>query len=252
MREIFVEQAFDDQSSVLITGSTGFVGKVLVEKLLRQCKGIKNIYILLRAKKGEGIEKRFENFKNLIIFNKLKKIDPNALNKLRAIEGDLMERNSGISESDEEHLRKNINFIIHCAASVKFDEQLKVALQMNFISTRNMLNLGERCENLKAFVHCSTAYSNTNQKVIYEKIYEPIFDYKHIITLVENNRDDELQVISETALQTFPNTYIFTKNLAEKLVSEYTHLPISIVRPSIICPSLNEPEIGWVSFRLIF
>ncbi|KAG8247252.1 hypothetical protein J6590_064798 [Homalodisca vitripennis] len=38
--------------SILITGGTGFMGKVLLEKLLRACPGIKCIYILCRAKRG--------------------------------------------------------------------------------------------------------------------------------------------------------------------------------------------------------
>lgn len=36
---------------VLVTGVTGFVGKVLVEKLLRGCRGIKTVYVLIRKKK---------------------------------------------------------------------------------------------------------------------------------------------------------------------------------------------------------
>ena len=35
--------------SVFITGATGFMGKVLVEKLLRSCPGIERIYLLIRA-----------------------------------------------------------------------------------------------------------------------------------------------------------------------------------------------------------
>ncbi|KAG5680580.1 hypothetical protein PVAND_010077 [Polypedilum vanderplanki] len=245
MREIFVEKSYENQS-VLVTGGSGFIGKVLIEKLLRQCKNIKHVFILLRSKNGEGIEKRFENFKNLIVFNKLRKSNPKVFEKLRAIEGDLMEENAGLSKSDEEYLKKNLNFIIHCAASVRFDEPLKKALKINTLSTRDLLNLAEKCENLKAFVHVSTAFSNTNQSVIYEKIYEPICDYKHVVKLAENNEDEELNKILQNALQVFPNTYIFTKNLTEKLVSDYTHLPISIVRPSIVCPSHIEPELGWI------
>jgi alcohol-forming fatty acyl-CoA reductase len=250
MREIFVANAYADQS-VLVTGATGFLGKVLVEKLLRDCPQIKKIYILLRAKKGDSLEKRFENFKNLIIFKELKEKNPNALNKISAINGDFMEKNSGISESDFEHLSKNLNYIIHCAASVKFDEPLKVAIRMNTMSTKHMLHLAEKCNSLKAFVHVSTAFSNTNQEVIYEKIYEPICDYKNVISLVERDMDDEVAVINAMALKTFPNTYIFTKNLTETLVSDYSHLPVTIVRPSIVCPSFSEPYIGWVNCILV-
>ena len=46
--------------SVFLTGGTGFIGKVLVEKLLRGCPGLKNIYFLIRPKKGLSCEERLE------------------------------------------------------------------------------------------------------------------------------------------------------------------------------------------------
>ncbi len=45
--------AFYVGRSVLITGATGFMGKVLVEKLLRSCPGIRSIYLLMRPKRGQ-------------------------------------------------------------------------------------------------------------------------------------------------------------------------------------------------------
>ncbi|GLV34114.1 uncharacterized protein CBL_00043 [Carabus blaptoides fortunei] len=44
-----------------------------------------------------------------------------------------------------------------------------------------------------------------------------------------------------------PNTYTFTKRLAETLVNEYgKDLPIAIIRPSIVIPTIKEPFPGWV------
>lgn len=44
-----------------------------------------------------------------------------------------------------------------------------------------------------------------------------------------------------------PNTYTFTKALAESLLAtEATELPVAIMRPSIVSASLNEPYPGWV------
>jgi len=37
---------------ILVTGATGFCGKAIVEKLLRECSSLKKIYILLRHKKS--------------------------------------------------------------------------------------------------------------------------------------------------------------------------------------------------------
>lgn len=44
-----------------------------------------------------------------------------------------------------------------------------------------------------------------------------------------------------------PNTYTITKSMAEQMAIEYHHkLPITIVRPSIVTCSLEEPFPGWV------
>jgi len=44
---------FFERGRVLITGSTGFMGKILVEKLLRVCPGIEEMNLLIRVKKGK-------------------------------------------------------------------------------------------------------------------------------------------------------------------------------------------------------
>lgn len=55
---------FYKNSNVLITGATGFLGKVLVEKLLRSCNGIQSVNILIRSKKGLKVEERLKDFIN--------------------------------------------------------------------------------------------------------------------------------------------------------------------------------------------
>ena len=55
---------FYEGKTVFLTGGTGFIGKVIVEKLLRSCPDLKNIYFLIRPKKGltcdERMKKMFE------------------------------------------------------------------------------------------------------------------------------------------------------------------------------------------------
>lgn len=53
-------QEFYRDSSVFVTGATGFIGLTLVEKLLRSCPHIKRVFILLRGKNGKTALQRFE------------------------------------------------------------------------------------------------------------------------------------------------------------------------------------------------
>ena len=48
--------------NVFMTGATGFMGKVLVEKLLRSIPGIGTLYCLVRPKRNKTVEERKEEF----------------------------------------------------------------------------------------------------------------------------------------------------------------------------------------------
>lgn len=52
---------------IFITGGTGFMGKVLIEKLLRSCSGLNRIFILLREKKSKTIEDRLKEMQQLAV-----------------------------------------------------------------------------------------------------------------------------------------------------------------------------------------
>lgn len=60
---------FYSDKTIFITGGTGFLGICLIEKLLRSIPDIKNIYLLLRPKKGKQIDERLEEFKKNSVRN---------------------------------------------------------------------------------------------------------------------------------------------------------------------------------------
>ena len=43
---------------VFITGATGFMGKALLETLLRTCPDVGHIYVLIRPKRGKDVSHR--------------------------------------------------------------------------------------------------------------------------------------------------------------------------------------------------
>jgi len=55
---------FFEGKGVFITGATGFLGKTLVEKLLRSCYHVDKIYLLMRAKKGKSPGERLDELTN--------------------------------------------------------------------------------------------------------------------------------------------------------------------------------------------
>lgn len=52
--------AFFAETVILLTGATGFLGKALLEKLLRSCPRVATIFILIRPKKSQTVEERFK------------------------------------------------------------------------------------------------------------------------------------------------------------------------------------------------
>lgn len=63
--------------------------------------------------------------------------------------GDVTEHELGISESDQNTLIKNVSIVFHSAATVKFDEALKLSVTINMVGTKQLLNLCHRMHNLE-------------------------------------------------------------------------------------------------------
>lgn len=58
--------------NIFITGGSGFIGKILIEKLLRSCPQIGTIYILIRSKKGKSGAERVQELIDTPVRNKTK------------------------------------------------------------------------------------------------------------------------------------------------------------------------------------
>ena len=96
-------------------------------------------------------------------------------------------------------------------------------------------------------MHVSTAYANCDRQHINEEVQNVPLNPEKLIEAVEWMEDDLLDFITPKVIKLKPNTYTFTKELAESLiVQECKDLPCTIVRPSIISSSWREPFPGWI------
>jgi alcohol-forming fatty acyl-CoA reductase len=229
---------------IFITGGSGFMGKVLIEKLLRSCPDIKAIYILLRPKKGKSIKERLKVITDLPLFEPISNHSPKLLQKLVAVEGDVTELELGLSKSDITRM-KNVSIIFHSAASVRFDDSLQYAVFMNTRGTREIMQFAKGLRNIKVIMHVSTTYSHPELKFVGEKIHEPYVSWQKTIKICEKMDEEVLNMMTPKYTTYMPNTYTFTKALAEQVVDDHKNeLPLLIFRPSIVISSMKEPFPG--------
>ncbi|XP_025191043.1 putative fatty acyl-CoA reductase CG5065 [Melanaphis sacchari] len=240
--------------NIFITGGTGFMGKVLIEKLLRSCPGIKNIYVLMRHRKNKCITTRVKDMLTLPLFDRINTEQPGvAEKKIIPVLGDMSEINLGISDDDYDMLVRNVSIVFHVAATVRFDEPLQEAIIKNVRGTREVVKLSGQMKNLIVFLHVSTTYCNCNRVYVDEKVYESPISWQDAISIAENLDPKLSEIFSKKFLGSFPNTYTLSKLLAEQIIKDKSnrsdhnsYMPMVIFRPSIVISSVEEPVAGWI------
>ncbi|KAL6426748.1 hypothetical protein ACFW04_009232 [Cataglyphis niger] len=201
----------------------------------------------MRAKRGHSFDSRLEDIFKLPLFQRIRTEKPQILKKVIPLNGDICSDNLGLTNEQREHLINEVNVVFHCAATLRLEAKLKDAVEMNLIGTKRVLNLVKEMKHLQAFVHLSTAFCHVDQKELGERTYDSPDDPHDVMRLVQWLDEDSTDLITPTLLHPHPNTYTYTKRLAETLVAnEYPNLPCCIARPSIVIPSYTEPMPGWV------
>ncbi|XP_070505179.1 putative fatty acyl-CoA reductase CG5065 [Chironomus tepperi] len=152
----------------------------------------------------------------------------------------------GISKEDQQILKNKVSIVMHSAATIDFNEPLKIAVNTNLRSIRELLNLAKDMKNLKSFVHISTAYANWFERDVKEQVYPTLYDPDDIIELANRLPDETVNKMTPILLGKHLSTYTFTKTLAENLIKREKHLPVIIIKPSLVGASLSEPHIGWI------
>lgn len=230
---------------VFLTGVTGFVGKVVLETLLRQ--GVERVTVLVREstdRKGtvSSAQERFTKVSQAACFANL---EPGWTRRVDVLSGDLEKPDCGLSVTDANKVRRHVTHVVHCAASVEFDLPVSQAASANIRSMLGVLELTKTCPKVVAMVDVSTAYVSVwNPGPIEEKLaHLP----KPASELYEGFQKTEGDGREWLALTGHPNTYTLTKSVAEHLISERRgHVPVVIVRPSIVSASHRTPFPAWL------
>ncbi|XP_059056959.1 putative fatty acyl-CoA reductase CG5065 [Achroia grisella] len=232
---------------VLITGASGLMGKVLIEKLLYSVPDIGCIYGLIRSKRGKSPESRIEDMWKLPLFSRIRDEKPHVMKKLIPVSGDILYDNLGIEEKSLNELYSEVSVIFHFAASLRLEAPLKEGLDMNTKGTLRVIEVAKNMKNLAAFVHLSTAFCYPDYHRLAEKVHDPPADPHEVLRAANWLTDKQMNLLTSSLYQKHPNSYTYSKRLAEALVRDsYPQLPATVVRPSIVTPSYREPLPGWV------
>ncbi|XP_055824646.1 fatty acyl-CoA reductase 3-like [Solanum dulcamara] len=273
-------EPFLEGKTIFITGATGFLAKILVEKILRIQSNVKKLYLLVRASDTKFAKKRFnDEVMQTELFSVLReKIGAKKLNslieeKVFPVAGDISFEDFGIENSEmKDGIFKEIDIMINSAATTRFDERYDIAMNINVLGAFNVLKFAKRCANVKILVHVSTAYVcgegegvlipeksfilgetlnknskleiDVERKVIEEKLKELEAQSLTTREMTMAMRDLGIQ---RANLHGWPNTYSFTKAMGEMLLGHYKeNLQVVIIRPTIITSTYKEPFPGWI------
>ncbi|XP_017492112.1 PREDICTED: putative fatty acyl-CoA reductase CG5065, partial [Rhagoletis zephyria] len=219
-----------------------------IEKILRATE-VKCIYILIRPKKEQSVEDRIDAMFKNPLFAELNRKKPSAKKRIVPILGDCLLANLGISPADRQTLIDGTQIVIHSAATVRFNEPLYNALAINVRATMDLIKLAKNMSKLESFVHVSSAFANCTVFHVDEVYYtsELKITAENMCKVAELLGPDKTNSMTSEWCGKSPNTYTFTKALAEEAVlSQAKQLPICIFRPGIVIPTHSEPLTGWV------
>lgn len=238
---------------IFITGTTGFLGKVILEKLLRSFPDIKKVFILIRNRKDQSAAQRCAaTVKASPIFQRLRRETPEFERLfdeiVHVVEGEISQPRLGMSDSDYAEVTASCDVILSSAASVDFVGRLDHLFETNVTGSQNILTLAKECSRNPVLVHVSTAYVNAFEAgIVQEQEVSLSFDPEALYHEVLQMPAAEIESATPQLLNGFPNSYTLSKAIAEKMLAKNKgDVPLVIVRPTIIGGALREPVKGWV------
>ncbi|MGJ7917053.1 fatty acyl-CoA reductase [Massilia sp. LXY-6] len=254
---------------VLLTGATGFLAKVVLEKLIRTVPELGGVILLIRGGKQGNARERFQRqVAASSIFDTLRAergawLERFFAEQVECVTGDVTEARFGLGEERFRALAARTGLVINAAASVNFREPLDQALRINTLSLQHLTALARMAG--APLVQVSTCYVNGFRRgdiaedhvhpgrhhdagALAERLRRKI-DRIKARSADPQGLEEKLTAlgIREARRRGWNDTYTFTKWMGEQLAMQGMRgRALAIVRPTIIESTLRAPVPGWL------
>jgi len=269
---------------LLVTGATGFLAKVFIEKLLRCVDTLGGIHLLVRPR-SDGTSARQRVWQEVFgssAFDRLRASQGAGFarlceEKIHVVGGDLTKERLGVAEPAYRELTRRITLVVNSAATVTFDERIDWAVELNTLGPSRLLKFARDCGGVP-MMQVSTCYvCGVRRGIVVEDFSAPerarealprdeesgAFDLDAIVEAMRGEAtelrhrfaaDQEVcrQQLIDAGMRWardhgWNDTYTFTKWVGEQLlVRDHGDIPLVVFRPAIIESSFDEPAPGWI------
>jgi nucleoside-diphosphate-sugar epimerase len=258
---------------LLVTGITGFLGKVWLAMVLDQIPEVGKLSILVRRQRTQTAADRVRYIlERSPVFRPLRQryglgFEAFIASKIEVIDGDLQQPMCGLDPAEVTRLTASLDAIVHIAGLTDFTPDPTEAINVNLHGSVNMADMAAKCR-VPRLIHVSSCYVAGNASGdIPEAITPGIspngtkFDVAYELEALEsavNAAGKKHPAYSREAKQEridagmrrsealgWPNIYTFSKGLTEHLLAQRTDVHVTTVRPSIIECARYFPFEGW-------
>lgn len=242
---------------LLLTGVTGFLGKVWLAHLLHHLPDVR-VTVVVRGRAREGALERFERIVDTSpTFRPLRATHGRALGRwlgerVSVVEGDIERPLLGLCPDALDP----VDAVVHCAGLTDFQPDPLRAFAVNTHGARHAADLAAALG--ARLLHVSTAFVAGN---VSGEVPEAIevgrspaglaFDPLDEVTTLEAacrglSKSERVRVAADRARELgWPNLYTFSKALGEHLVAGRSDVEVAIVRPSVVECARTFPFEGW-------
>ncbi len=189
-----------DGRRILVTGSTGFLGTALVERLLRSAPGCELVLLVRSGRRSSAAQRVQREVLRNDCFDRLREqlgeeFEAECARRLTVLAGDVSTDGLGLDEAGRAALA-SVDVVIHSAAAVAFDSPLDSAVEVNLLGPARIAEALQAVGSTAHLVAVSTCYVAGNRRgrapelPLFDQPFTPEVDWRDEVTAARRTRAD--------------------------------------------------------------